>query len=456
MASFRRRGVAVKSSGTEGQSEAKSDRQELAQGVRQSPLDGRLTTSTGTRSLDTLLAGHAGLALGTSLLVEESGTTDFGGSLLRYYASEGVVQRHHVHVLGMNEAWGRDLPGLVEAVSRKTVLIDSVNEPASSGTILGSERTVSRVIDANADPVGDCGGGGVGQKMKIAWRYERLGEFGPKSTFSSSVERSALIARTKCGSNWCYHEDHMLIQPTGQSTSSSGAVFCHDFDLSTRLTLLSPSLVYFVPSATRRDFEFREKTTSPSPLNTFLDHLIKHLSTSPSTALHRVVIPNLLSPALYPSDVCRPESILQFLHALRALLRKYSTQLTAMITLPLTLYPRSTGLTRWMELLSDGVLELAPFPSTSIALKITPGSSTVLEEPPQGMVKIHRLPIFHEKGGGGGEASGFGDDLAFTLSRRKGLVIRPFSLPPVEGDSEAQQGGLGHDHGKATKVDIEF
>lgn len=78
------------------------------------------------------------------------------------------------------------------------------------------------------------------------------------------------------------------------------------------------------------------------------------------------------------------------------------------------------------------------------------------EEPPQGMLKIHRLPIFHEKGGGGGEASGFGDDLAFTLSRRKGLVIKPFSLPPVEGDSEAQQGGLETDHGKATKVDIEF
>lgn len=214
--------------------------------------------------------------------------------------------------------------------------------------------------------------------------------------------------------------------------------------------------MYFVPSATKPDFEFRGGSTSASPFNTFLNHLITHLSASPSTALHRVVIPNLLSPALYSSEVSRPESVLQFLHALRALVRKYSTQLTAMITLPLTLYPRSTGLTRWMELLNDGVLELAPFPSTAIAAKSTPGASTVHEELPQGMLKIHRLPIFHEKGGGGGETSGHGDDLAFTLSRRKGLVIKPFSLPPVEGDSEAQQGGLEHDHGKATKVDIEF
>jgi elongator complex protein 4 len=109
-----------------------------------------------------------------------------------------------------------------------------------------------------------------------------------------------------------------------------------------------------------------------------------------------------------------------------------------------------------MELLSDGVLELAPFPSTAIAVKAAPGASTVHEEPPQGMLKIHRLPVFHEKGGGGGESSGFGDDLAFTLSRRKGLVIKPFSLPPVEGDSEAQQGALEGDHGKATKADIDF
>ncbi len=147
---------------------------------------------------------------------------------------------------------------------------------------------------------------------------------------------------------------------------------------------------------------------------------------------------------------------MQFLHALRALLRKYSTQLTAMISLPVSLYPRSTGLTRWVELLSDGVLELAPFPSTAIATKSTPGAPNLHEEPPQGMLKIHRLPIFHEKGGGGGEASGFGDDLAFTLSRRRGLVIKPFSLPPVEGSSEAPQGELEHDNGKATKVDIEF
>jgi elongator complex protein 4 len=84
--------------------------------------------------------------LGTSLLIEESGTTDFGGILLRYFAAEGVVQGHEVHVLGMGETWGRELPGL-----------SCVTNGPSSG------------IDES---------GIAADRMKIAWRYERLGEFG--------------------------------------------------------------------------------------------------------------------------------------------------------------------------------------------------------------------------------------------------------------------------------------
>ena len=141
--SFRKRNVVVAQPGSSGQGSVAVEKAPVP-GVRPSPLDGRLTTSTGTRSLDSLLAGHTGLVLGTSLLVEESGTTDFGGTLLRYYASEGIVQGHHVHVLGMNEAWGRELPGL-----------------SGEGSSTKSEE--QRTSD---------------DKMKIAWRYERLGEFG--------------------------------------------------------------------------------------------------------------------------------------------------------------------------------------------------------------------------------------------------------------------------------------
>lgn len=113
---------------------------QLAPGLRPSPLDGRVTTSTGTSSLDGILAGHAGLPLGSSLLVEEHGTTDFSGNLLRYYAAEGLVQGHQVHVLGYPEAWKHELP----AVSTK------------------KDSTASKASSQNDE------------KMKIAWRYENL------------------------------------------------------------------------------------------------------------------------------------------------------------------------------------------------------------------------------------------------------------------------------------------
>jgi elongator complex protein 4 len=110
-------------------------------GVRPSPIDGRPSTSTGTPSLDGILAGHAGLALGNSVLIEESGTTDYAGALLRFYAAEGVVQGHKVHVVGMGEFWGRELPGISEDKDKRKE---------------GKERA---------------------EKMKIAWRYEGLGQF---------------------------------------------------------------------------------------------------------------------------------------------------------------------------------------------------------------------------------------------------------------------------------------
>lgn len=115
-------------------------------GVRASPLDGRLTTSTGTSSLDDIL-GHSGFALGNSLLIEENGTTEFGATLLRYFAAEGVVQAHKVHVVGFGEPWARELPG---------VSVTAGGDTASPESLTGHEK----------------------ERMKIAWRYERLGDFG--------------------------------------------------------------------------------------------------------------------------------------------------------------------------------------------------------------------------------------------------------------------------------------
>jgi len=84
------------------------------------------------------------------------------------------------------------------------------------------------------------------------------------------------------------------------------------------------------------------------------------------------------------------------------------------------------------------------------------------EEQPQGMVKVHKVPIDTERGeGGAGAGNSMGEDLAFTVSRRK-FAIKPFSLPPMEGDQEAQaqkegaEKPAGNAVGKLSGKDLEF
>ena len=142
--SFRKRNIALGST-RPGEAQASTQPKNQLPGARPSPLDGRPVTSTGTATLDGLLAGHGGLALGCSLSIEENGTTDYAGALLKFYAAEGLLQGHHVHVIGMPEQWGRELPGIVGGSEEKDNASESVD------------------------------------KMKIAWRYEGLGQHGASS-----------------------------------------------------------------------------------------------------------------------------------------------------------------------------------------------------------------------------------------------------------------------------------
>lgn len=224
------------------------------------------------------------------------------------------------------------------------------------------------------------------------------------------------------------------------SAEKQPPAFCHAFDLTKRLAHPSITNMSFIPLTPSRE----------SPFLSVLKRLQTAVDSSAPTTIHRFVIPSLLNPTMYPADACHPENLLQFLHALKALMSAYSTRITAMITVPLSLFPRSSGLVRWMELLSDGVIELCPFPHSADALA-TSGASTAQEEPPQGMLKTHRLPVLHERGGGSDQ--NIGQDWAFILSRRR-FEIKPFSLPPAEGDKEAQDSSAPG--GMPKKSELEF
>ena len=233
---------------------------------------------------------------------------------------------------------------------------------------------------------------------------------------------------------------------TQASTVQAEEPFCHTFDLTKRLSVPQDARVNHI-----------HISPSSAPFDPIIRVLEQSLKTSPPNSVHRLVIPTVLSPALYPPQTSRPENFIRFLHSLRALLRQYSNKITAIITLPLDLYPRSSGLVRWAEILSDGVVELTPFPhlmdaSNNLAEGVAgSGGAWSTEEQPQGMVEVHKLPINTERGeGGAGAGNSMGENLAFTVSRRK-FVIKPFSLPPLEGDQEAQKEG-----GSLTGNDVEF
>ncbi|PSS02232.1 Elongator complex protein 4 [Coniella lustricola] len=369
--SFRKRNAIISSSSSSSSAQARSEAQ-LSPGLRPSPLDGRTTTSTGTASLDGILAGHAGLPLGTSLLVEEHGTTDFSGSLLKYYAAEGLVQGHQVHVLGYPPAWKHELP----ALSTK-------------------QNAASTKVSSHSD-----------DKMKIAWRYESL------------ASRNA---------------------PTAGQKDDSKAVFCHTFDLTKKLAPTSiVGAIAAMPASEPPGLAFETKQ-SPSAFEMFIQNLQNALQASPPSTIHRVVVPSLMTPTLYSAAACLPAEILQFLHALRSILRRYPGQLTALLTINVTLFPRHNGATRWIELLSDGVLEMIPLPPKLGGASLPPGNTSKTQDQSQGILRVHSLPVLHEKGGGGTENNHFREDLSFRLSSTKGLVIQPYVLPPMEDEDHKEK-----------------
>ena len=139
--SFRKRNIGLSNAGSK--NPITQNEKIPTPGVRISPVTSNPTISTGTASLDKLLGIGAGQPLGTSLLIEEEGTTDFASALLRCYAAQAIIQGHKVFIVGP-DGWASQLPGVVEN--------------------RGSEKEPGSIQDS--------------EKMKIAWRYERLGAHG--------------------------------------------------------------------------------------------------------------------------------------------------------------------------------------------------------------------------------------------------------------------------------------
>ncbi|CAI5756990.1 unnamed protein product [Candida verbasci] len=229
-------------------------------GVRPSLVTSQPTTSTGTSDLDKILL-HQGLPLGTSLLIEESGTTDFASVIIRAFASQGILHNRitenlqsHIIVLGLSSTWSNDLPGIYKGSSKEQ----------KKAKIAEQESKVSVSNLASND-------------LKIAWRYG-------------------------------------LNQKKSEEQNQENSTYEHynnQFDLTQKLT----------PGPNKADISYIQLSNSYQSIISQIKSIIKQHSNK----VIRLIIPNLLNPSIYPPQLHSANFIIPFIHSLRSLLREYSS-----------------------------------------------------------------------------------------------------------------------------------
>lgn len=344
--------------------------------VRPSLITSQPTVSTGGSDLDKILL-HQGIPLGSSLVIEESGSTDFASVVLRSFSSQGVIHNRidkdqlysHVIVVGLSSQWAGELPGLYKGSSKEQ----------KKAKILENESKVS------VSNLATNGGARNEKDMKIAWRY---------------------------GLNK---------KPETQDTNNqtSYEFYNNQFDITQKL----------VPGPSNQDISFVPISTDYNQIIQQIVLIISNQLRSNPTKIIRLVIPNMLNPSIYNPLCSTPTFILPFVHSLRSILRKYSNNLVLICSLPLDLYPRDSHLTSMMESIMDSVIHLQPF-NQEMTLLIEKAYKNEPSKIQQGLVNIIKLPVLSERG----LMMIHDGEYAFKNGRKK-FEIEEWGIP-VEDDSK--------------------
>lgn len=346
-------------------------------GVRPSLLTSAPTVSTGSLDLDKILL-HQGLPLGTSLLVEEAGTTDFATILLRVFASQGIVHNRldrnqpntHVVVVGQPNMWAKDLPAMYKG---------SLKEQRKA--IIAENQAKVSVANLNAT------GSRTENEMKIAWRY------GLRKQAPEEQER--------------HGEDH----------------YSHAFDITLRL----------VPTPAMPEITFVALSRESETPITLLHHIEDVVSRQAKQGkVVRLVVPNLLNPLVYPPYYAEASVVIPLVHSLRAMLRRYPQNLVMMASISLDLFARDTHLTYTLELLVDGVIQLQPF-NQEMSEMIEKAYKNEPHKIQHGLVHIHKLPVLSERG----LMMVHDGEYAFRNGKKK-FQIEEWGIP-VEDDAKDEQ-----------------
>ncbi|KAG7889502.1 hypothetical protein KL936_003076 [Ogataea polymorpha] len=265
-------------------------------GVKPSILTSQPCISTGSSDIDSVL-GHQGLPLGSSLLIEETGTTDFASTLTKLFLAQGIAHNRinpsqpntHDVLVGLDQNWAKGFPGIYKGSKERKKEKVQQNE---------SKVSVSNIVNQNND-------------LKIAWRY---------------------------GLNQRKNESH-------DDTIDQYPHYNNQFDIT--------SVIAVAPGP-------HELTCIPNDNFSRILKRIEDTVIKQPSKIVRIAVPLFLNPLVYQKETSAPE-ILRFVHGLKQILKKYPNQVALFMTINLDLYPRNNPLIGYIELLFDSVIELRPF-----------------------------------------------------------------------------------------------
>lgn len=344
--------------------------------VRPSSGTSQPTVSTGCSDLDKIL-GHQGLPLGLSLIIEESGTTDFTSVLMKAFAAQGVMHNRiekqvihsHVIVVGVPAGWAKELPGEYKGSSR-----DQKKQRLAENS---SKVSVENMAEKD---------------LKIAWRYG---------------------LQNKNAQQQGNEED---VRPVGKEN------YMTQFDITQRL----------LPGPSSQDMSFVPLGTIQAIISLITQLIQNQLNQGPGRVI-RIVIPAFLNPSLYPPQLSTPSFAIPLFSSLQALLKQFPHNLVLLAGIPLDLYPREQFLGHALEQLADGVVALQPFNQEMSALI----EKAYKDEPAkiqQGLVDIFKIPVYSAKG----MMMTRTGEYAFKNLRKK-FEIEEWGIPVEDDGGEQQQ-----------------
>lgn len=370
--------------------------------IRPSTLTSQPTTSTGIPDLDKVLL-HQGIPLGNSLLVEESGSTDFSSVLLRCFAAQGIMhdrvnrneKQAHVLVVGFPDMWAMELPGLYKGSSKEQAKAKIAENE--------SRLSVSNLADESGGPKPRSN-----SDMKIAWRY--------------GLKKKSDIEKADTEDTKDYNADN------------NNPHYVSQFDITQRIA----------PHPNNNEISFIPASNDYLQIIKLITLAVENLIKKNPTQVIRIVIPSFLHPTFYQSLFTSFTSIIPFLHCLRSLLRRFSQNLVLIMSISLQLYSRESHTILMMEHLMDGVILLQPFNQemTELLERAYKNEPSKIQ---QGFLHIYKIPVLSERG----HMLIHEGEYAFKNGRKR-FEIEEWSIPVEEEEKENQN------NESSTTANLEF